>query len=645
MSTPVTIGSVASLFPHIEKEWWKNVFDEFYLRTDGDVVEDPRVTEAECEEILRLPHVNRLFTQERESRHQGQVRILDLCCGQRRHSIWLAERYPDVQFHRLDSSSYLIELANKRAAKLPNVCFSKGNAGPIPAEEPFDLVLLMGNSFGYGDQASDIEMLHHIFNVLKPGGLFLMDIPDAEWLQSAMNERSWEWIDGRDADTIVAAQCCAANPLGTKLLVCRERELNASKDVLACREIIISLAQGVVKDNFYSTRLYKRGRLEQILAECGFAVHPDGVSYQPQSERNQDLGMMGQRHLVLAQKPDFDASQLPINDSEDFYVHPALTISFVPEKGRRVLATDDISAGTLLFAAKPYAMVPSLEPCRGTFFICSNQKCGKKMEKATADVEACFCIEDVVWCNAACRAHDESRHELECGWLQKFTNDIIAKFGAYDFNMLWIVVRVMCQRLIELKTHNGSRAGGETASDATSSEDELRAHGANTWDNVFMLLANQDRFPAAKLAHWSTLSETYLAGQPFADGFSIPDTVSLICKEETNSFGMYPKTTGMHPHPGPQGTRGIAYGLALHHQASFFNHSCLPNVMHGPDHVSRMVMHATRDITTGEECCITYFDLAERDSIEARRELLTRFFNFECNCRRCEWEAGLELEA
>lgn len=218
------------------------------------------------------------------------------------------------------------------------------------------------------------------------------------------------------------------------------------------------------------------------------------------------------------------------------------------------------------------------------------------MEKATAHVDACVCIEDVVWCNAACRAQDETRHELECGWLQRFANDILAKFGAYDFNMLWIVMRVMCQRHVELKAQNGSKAEEETPPDAASDGDELRAHGANTWDNIFTLLDNQDRFPADKLAHWSLLSETYLAGQHFADDLTTSGIVSLICKEETNSFCMYPKNTGIYPHPGPQGTRGIPYGLALYHQASFFNHSCLPNVMHGPDHVSRMVMYATRDI-------------------------------------------------
>ena len=138
------------------------------------------------------------------------------------------------------------------------------------------------------------------------------------------------------------------------------------------------------------------------------------------------------------------------------------------------------------------------------------------------------------------------------------------------------------------------------------------------------------------------LATTYLERQPFADSLSAADLVRLICKEETNSFCMYPKATGIFPYPGPQDNRGVAYGLAIHTLSSFFNHSCLPNVMHGPDHVSRMVMHATRGIAKGEECCIAYFDLAERSSLEVRRELLTKFFNFTCDCRRCEWEAALD---
>lgn len=640
MSASAALGSVASLFPHVKNDWWSTVFDEFYLRTDGDVVDDYKVTEAECREILRQPHVNQLFSPRSEGKHQDPIKVLDLCCGQGRHSVSLAERYPNIQFRGHDGSSYLINLAIERAAKLPNVRFSEAKAGPI-LDGPFDLVLLLGNSFGYGDQAGDVEMLNHIFKAMKPGAFFVMDIADAEWLQSTIKDRSWEWIDGRSADELVAVPGCAKDMLGTKLLACRERELSAKKDTLACREMIIDVAKGVIKDNFYSVRLYKRGELDHLCTQCGFAVHPERALVKPQSRRDQDLGMMGRRHQILTQNPKFGTKQLPFDDADVYFVHPSLKVSVGPERGRRVLATTDITAGTLLFACKPYSMVPSIDLCRGDYFICSHYRCSKRMKKSTAVVVTCVCIQDVVWCDADCRAQDAERHQLECTWLQTFAHEIISKYGTYDFNMLWINVRVLCQRQVELK--HASAEDNQTHVAAASVENELHAPGAVSWDSVGALLANQDRFPAATLTHWSQLAHAYLQDQPFASGLAARDLERLICQEETNSFGMYPKATGRHPRPeGPQGRRGIAYGLALHTRGSFFNHSCLPNVMHGPDRVSRMVMHATQAIAAGEECCIAYFDLAETSSLAARRELLMRFFNFTCDCQRCKWEADLE---
>ena len=80
MTIPAAVGSVSSLFKHVENGWWKTVFDEFYIRTDGDVVDDPKITEEECNEILSLPHVGQLFSQKRDS--SEPARVLDLCCGQ-----------------------------------------------------------------------------------------------------------------------------------------------------------------------------------------------------------------------------------------------------------------------------------------------------------------------------------------------------------------------------------------------------------------------------------------------------------------------------------------------------------------------------------------------------------------------------------
>lgn len=63
--------------------------------------------------------------------------------------------------------------------------------------------------------------------------------------------------------------------------------------------------------------------------------------------------------------------------------------------------------------------------------------------------------------------------------------------------------------------------------------------------------------------------------------------------------------------------------------------------MHAPDHLGRMVFHASRNIRAGEECCIAYFDLVERSSLEARRELLEHYFRFECDCVKCVRESSM----
>jgi SAM-dependent methyltransferase len=151
------LGRVESLFPYVEKEWWRDAFNEEYLRTDGDCVEDALITEAECVEILRIPDVASIFDKssmlgsETETETENAARVLDLCCGQGRHSINLAKKYPAVEFHGLDQSKYLIELAVNRAkeAGTGNIVFSIGEARQIPgSDNSFDLVILMGNSFG-----------------------------------------------------------------------------------------------------------------------------------------------------------------------------------------------------------------------------------------------------------------------------------------------------------------------------------------------------------------------------------------------------------------------------------------------------------------------------------------------------------------
>jgi D-alanine-D-alanine ligase len=270
--TPPTVkslGPVPNLEEYVRADWWRSIFNAIYLKTDGDVVDDPQITSKEVDafsERLRL---------------LPQDRILDLCCGQGRISLELARRgFSSVE--GLDRSRYLIQKAKAQSKKESlNVRFREGDARKLPYQaDTFDVVMIVGNSFGYFDTPSDdLRVLKEVLRVLKPWGRILIDVADGEYLKRRYQPRSWEWID-------------------KNYFVCRERCLSLDRQRLISREVVTHVEKGVIADQFYAERLYSRKNLEELFKGVGFS----GITIDGQiatgSQRNQDLGMM-QRRIIL----------------------------------------------------------------------------------------------------------------------------------------------------------------------------------------------------------------------------------------------------------------------------------------------------------------------------------------------------------
>src|SRR5215467_8303032 len=139
-----TLGPVSDLERHLPSDWWRTLFNSLYLETDGDVIENDRNTSEEVDLLIRSVGLER------------NDRILDLCCGQGRHSLELAGRgFPHVT--GLDRSRYLIRLARKRAKQRGlQVSFHEGDARRFRvSESSFHCVCILGNSFGYFDREED----------------------------------------------------------------------------------------------------------------------------------------------------------------------------------------------------------------------------------------------------------------------------------------------------------------------------------------------------------------------------------------------------------------------------------------------------------------------------------------------------------
>jgi D-alanine-D-alanine ligase len=270
-TTPKSIGPVSNLEEHVPPDWWNRIFNSLYLKTDADVIDDQEITRIETDMIIELLKLN------------PEDKILDLCCGQGRHTLELARR-GFRNLDGLDRSHYLIQKARDVAKSDGlNPKFKEGDARKLPFQpDTFDTVLILGNSFGYFETLNDdLQVLKEVHNVLKPWGKILIDITDGEYVKKNYQSRSWEWIN-------------------KQMFVCRERSLSIDGDRLVSREVINHVSKGVIADQFYAERLYSRSSLSRLFEEASFSDVAFPRSFSPDSQRNQDLGMMEQRIIVTA---------------------------------------------------------------------------------------------------------------------------------------------------------------------------------------------------------------------------------------------------------------------------------------------------------------------------------------------------------
>jgi len=269
-----SLGPVADLEAHLPDEWWSKLFNALYVKTDGDVVENAEATRREVDHLLNTVAL------------EPDQRILDLCCGQGRHALELARR-GFGHITGVDRSRYLVRLARKRAMaeKLP-VTFKEGDArAPRLPEDSFDVVAILGNSFGYfADKADDEKVLRKVAGLLRRSGTLVLDLTDGEWTRSHFEPRSWEWIDAHH-------------------FVCRERSLAADRERLISREVIVHDEMGVIADQFYAERLYGRDEILALMERAGFRNARCHGEVDSHSDRNQDLGMMARRMLLTADAP------------------------------------------------------------------------------------------------------------------------------------------------------------------------------------------------------------------------------------------------------------------------------------------------------------------------------------------------------
>jgi SAM-dependent methyltransferase len=163
-------------------KWWQNFFDDGTYKIMYELYPERRreTTISHCDFIENVL---------KPSKH---VKILDLACGPGRHSIELAKRgYKVTGF---DYSEYFLNKARIFAKQAGvNIRFVQGDMRKLPFQNEFDVVINMFTSFGYFEKEEDhLKVLKQIARSLKPGGKFLLDTINREWLVRNFQAKGWE---------------------------------------------------------------------------------------------------------------------------------------------------------------------------------------------------------------------------------------------------------------------------------------------------------------------------------------------------------------------------------------------------------------------------------------------------------------------
>lgn len=218
------------------RPWWEEVFSDDFLRADFELTDEQIETEVR-------------FIEESLGIERGGV-ILDLACGSGRHAIELAKRgYTAVGYDL--SVSQLARASERAQASGVQVSFLQGDMREMAFEQMFDGVVCWNASFGYFEEEKNIAVLRNAYRALKPGGSFLLDIPNRDFVVS--HQPSQNWFEG-DA-------CVCMDDMHVDFITSR-----------LCVKRTLMLDDGRNRECVYSLRLYALHELGRMLHEVGFRV-------------------------------------------------------------------------------------------------------------------------------------------------------------------------------------------------------------------------------------------------------------------------------------------------------------------------------------------------------------------------------------
>jgi SAM-dependent methyltransferase len=194
--------------------------------------------------------------------------ILDLYCGYGRHAIELAKR--GFLVTGVDANEAFLAIAGQKAAEeKANVAFQHLDMRELNYNGEFDAVINMFAAFGYFSDDENAAVLGKISAALRPGGHFLIDLLNREWMGRNNLNRYWR------------------HPSGEYVL---SYKVELQHGVAMMKRVLLNQATGAKIQSDFVLRAYSYEEMTSLLAKNGLTVSSsygafDARPYGPDAPR------------------------------------------------------------------------------------------------------------------------------------------------------------------------------------------------------------------------------------------------------------------------------------------------------------------------------------------------------------------------
>jgi SAM-dependent methyltransferase len=217
-------------------EWWARIFNDDYVSTI------PRATVRGDQRKVNFIEKNLALS--------PNSLVLDLACGNGRHSVGMAKRGYRVVGIDL-SLPMLAQAAELAQDENQNINFIHGDMRDLSFDRTFDGIFCMGTSFGYFDEESNFKVLQGVVRALKPGGSFLLEVANRDHVITQAPDLTW--FEGNGS---VCMEETAFDFMTSRLEVNRQLIMDGGRQV----------------QNKVSIRLYALHELNELFQKAGLNI-------------------------------------------------------------------------------------------------------------------------------------------------------------------------------------------------------------------------------------------------------------------------------------------------------------------------------------------------------------------------------------